>query len=181
MKKWTTHNQAYIYQTDFGNLRKDECELPNGFVIKDYYVNEYADWVNAVVITRNNEIVLVKQYRHAANDFFIEVPAGKIEQGETQEEGILREIREETGYTSSAPPIKLGEFFVNPATQTNKIATFLILDAYQEDNQQLDITEEIEVFLFNFDEFERLVEKNQIKTQLFTVNAYYLAKNRLKK
>ncbi|WP_042475613.1 NUDIX hydrolase [Bacillus ndiopicus] len=179
MKKWTTKSSTYLYKTDFGNLRKDVCVLPNGFVINDYYVNEYVDWVNAVVITRDNKIVLVKQYRYAGDDFFLEVPAGKIEQGESLEEGILREVREETGFTSDVSPIKLGEFFVNPATQTNKVASFLITDAYQNSNQQLDSTEEIEVALFDFDEFEKLFKDNQISIQLFTVTAYYLAKSRL--
>lgn len=181
MKKWITQSSEYVYQSNFGHLRKDRCELPNGFVIQDYYVNEYADWVNAVVITKEQQIVLVKQYRYAADDFFVEVPAGKMEHGETFEQGILREVREETGYTSDIQPVKLGEFFVNPATQTNKIATFLIVDAYQASDQQLDNTEEIEIVLLNFDEFEQLVQNNQINTQLFTVNAYYLARRQLGK
>ncbi|WP_107839328.1 NUDIX hydrolase [Metasolibacillus meyeri] len=179
MKKWTTRSSEYVYQSNFGHLRKDECELPNSLLIQDYYVNEYADWVNAVVLTRDYQIVLVKQYRYAAEDFFLEVPAGKPEQDETLEEGILREICEETGYASNTLPIKLGEFFVNPATQTNKVATFLITDAYYASDQQLDDTEEIEVVLFDFDEFEKLLQENHINTQLFTVTAYYLAKSRL--
>ncbi|MFZ3577785.1 hypothetical protein [Virgibacillus sp. DJP39] len=50
MKKWKTKRTKYIYKTPFGNLRKDSCELPNGNFIEDYYVNEYAEWVNVVVI-----------------------------------------------------------------------------------------------------------------------------------
>lgn len=77
MEQWKTLNSSYLYQTTFGNLRKDTCELPTGQIIQDYYVAEYCDWVNAVVITKNLEIVLVKQYRHGAKSSFLEVPAGK--------------------------------------------------------------------------------------------------------
>ncbi|WP_053368073.1 NUDIX hydrolase [Bacillus sp. FJAT-27245] len=177
MEKWKTLASEYFYKTAFGNLRKDTCQLSSGIVINDYYVNEYADWVNAVVITEDNKIVLVKQYRHAGNDFFLEIPAGKIEENETYEEGILREVREETGFITNCAPVKLGEFMVNPATQTNKIITYLIRDGYKASEQTLDSTEEIDVKLINFKEFGELIKAGEIKTQLFTASAYYMAKD----
>lgn len=179
MKKWKTLKTEYVHKSPFGNIRKDTCEHPNGIVIDDYYVNEYADWVNAVVLTKDNQMVLVEQYRYAGADFFLEVPAGKIEGNETPEEGLIREIREETGFISSEQPILLGEFMVNPATQTNKVKTYLLLDAYKEFEQALDATEEISVKLVDFDDFGTLLKTNTINTQLFTANAYYMARHYL--
>jgi 8-oxo-dGTP pyrophosphatase MutT (NUDIX family) len=172
---WKTISSKYLYQSPFGNLRIDTCQLPNGSIIENYYVNEYSDWVNAVVITKDNKVVLVEQYRHAGNDFFLEIPAGKVEDHESHEEGILREIKEETGYISKVNPILLGEFWTNPATQTNKVATYLILDAYEGFNQSLDTYEEINVRLVDFDDMEEMIQHREI-TQLFTVSAYYMAK-----
>ena len=177
MNKWKTLNSEYLHESPFGNIRVDSCELPNGRVIDDYCVNEYSDWVNAVVITVENEIVLVEQYRHAGEDFFLEVPAGNKEGCETHEEALIREVKEETGYTSFRRPIFLGEFMVNPATQNNKVKTFLILEAYKAYEQEMDDTEEIIVRLCDFDNFENQILTNKIKTQLFTVSAYFLAKN----
>lgn len=176
MKKWKTIESKYLYETPFGNLRKDSCELPNGNSIDDYYVNEYADWVNAVVITKENQIVLVEQYRHAGKDFFLEVPAGKMEENESSEEAILREVKEETGFTSDTKPILLGEFMVNPATQDNKVISYLIVDAYKALEQDLDRNEEVSVKLINFDELHSMIQEKQI-TQLFTVSAYYMAES----
>lgn len=175
MDKWKTLKTEYLYKTPFGNQRKDTCELPNGLVIEEYYVNEYSDWVNAVVITKENQIVLVEQYRYAGNDFFLEIPAGKIEELESHEEGILREVREETGYTSLTKPILLGEFMINPATQNNKMKSFLIVNAYKEYEQELDDTEDITVALIDFEEMGYLIKNSKIKTQLLTVSAYYMA------
>ncbi|MFD2629466.1 NUDIX hydrolase [Oceanobacillus kapialis] len=177
VRRWETTHSEYVYRSPFGNLRKDRCELPNGIMIDEYYVNEYADWVNAVVITENKQVVLVKQYRQAGQDFYLEIPAGKPEGNETYEEGMVREVREETGFTSEKRPIKLGEFMVNPATQTNKIITFLIQDAYKEFDQDLDDTEDITTTLVDFDELGELIRNNQVKTQLFTASAYYMAKD----
>ncbi|XKE94590.1 NUDIX hydrolase [Metaplanococcus flavidus] len=176
MKAWFTTDSEYLYKTPFGNLRKDACKLPNGITIDDYYVNEFADWVNAVVLTKDNQMVLVEQYRYGGQGFYLEIPAGKKEEGETDEEGILREIQEETGYTSMENPVLLGEFMVNPATQNNKIKTFLLTDAYKSAEQHLDETEEIEVKLIEFEKFGDLIRNQEIQTQLFTASAYYMAK-----
>ncbi|WP_251009806.1 NUDIX hydrolase [Bacillus sp. ISL-39] len=175
--KWKILKSEYLYKSPFGNLRMDECQLPNGSVQNEYYVNEYSDWVNAIVITKENKVVLVEQYRHAGGEFYLEIPAGKMEENETYEEGILRELREETGFTSSIMPIKLGEYMVNPATQTNKVITYLITDAYKESDQDLDDNENIKVHLIDFLEFGKALKENSIKTQLFTANAYYMAKD----
>ncbi|WP_186577200.1 NUDIX hydrolase [Aquibacillus kalidii] len=179
MNKWKTVDSEYLFKTAFGNLRKDKCLLPNGNIIDDYYVNEYSVWVNAVVLTRDNKIVLVEQYRHAGEDFYLEIPAGKIEENESYVEGVLREVKEETGFTSKVKPVKLGEFMVNPATQNNKVITYLLLDAYLAFEQELDPNEEIKVRLFNFDDFGNLIKSNEIKTQLFTANGYFMAKDYL--
>src|SRR6185437_15652601 len=49
-----------------------------------------------------DRIVLVRQYRHAAGQALWEIPAGTAEQDESCEEGALRELREETGYTADS-------------------------------------------------------------------------------
>lgn len=175
MKKWKTISSDYIYKTPFGNLRRDSCQLANGNILNSYYVHEYSDWVNAIVITQENKVVLVEQYRYPANDFYLEIPAGKVEENESYEEGILREVREETGFTSKKKPILLGEFMVNPATQDNKIVTYLFLDAYQAYEQDLDPNEEVVVKLVEYDEMEQMISERKIN-QHFTVSAYYMSK-----
>ena len=60
MKAWETLSTEYLYKNTFGNLRKEQCRLPNGIIIDNFYVNEYADWVNAVVLTERMQLVLVK-------------------------------------------------------------------------------------------------------------------------
>ncbi|MFJ5768770.1 NUDIX hydrolase [Psychrobacillus sp. NPDC093180] len=180
MSNWKTLNANYVYKTAFGNLRKDTCELPDGQIIEEYYVNEYADWVNAIVLTKEKQIVLVKQYRYAAQDFFLEIPAGKPEEDEAYEHAILREVKEETGFISEKQPILLGEFYVNPATQTNKVVSFLIVDAHKAFDQELDPTEFIDVQLVDLNDMETMIATGEIN-QLFTVSAYYMSKSLLTK
>ncbi len=153
--------------------------MSDGTIIEDYYVNEYADWVNAIVLTEGDEIVLVEQYRHPGKGFYLEIPAGKVEDGESNEDAIRREVREETGYVSEQELILLGEFMVNPATQTNKVITFLMTDAKRTHEQALDEKEVLEVRRFPFVDIGEMIRNKEI-TQLFTITAYHLAKEFIK-
>ncbi|MEK4521885.1 NUDIX hydrolase [Psychrobacillus sp. FSL W7-1493] len=92
---------------------------------------------------------------------------------------MLREVKEETGYTTEREPVLLGQFYVNPATQTNKVYTYLILDAFQISDQHLDPTEFVDVHIFDFKEMHSLIKNGEIQ-QLFTANAYYMALDFLK-
>ena len=89
------------------------------------------------------------------------------------------EVLEETGYTSDEEPIFLGEFLVNPATQTNQIGHFLITNAYKIAEQNLDENEEVDVVLIEKEDLETMI-KDKMITQYFTVGAYYIAKSILK-
>ena len=47
------------------------------------------------------EILLIRQYRYAANGYVYEIPAGRLDNGETPENCARRELREETGYSAN--------------------------------------------------------------------------------
>ncbi|RYL88893.1 NUDIX hydrolase [Sporolactobacillus sp. THM19-2] len=176
MKKWKTLHSDYLYKTPYGNLRTDQCLLPNGMTINDYHVMEYDDWVNGVVLTRDGKLVLVEQYRQGGGDFFLEIPGGKMEKDESFEEGILREVREETGYVSSARPVLLGNYMVNPAAQNNRLHIYLIREAVKTAEQNLDPTEDITIHLVTFDQLDELIRAHRVRISFFTVAACAMAR-----
>lgn len=89
---------------------------------------ELADWVDVIAITPDDHVVLVDQYRHGVARVRTEFPAGTIDEAEEPLAAARRELREETGHTSTRwHPI--GSAAVHPATQTNRIHCFLALDA----------------------------------------------------
>lgn len=95
MKKyeWIRINSKYICKDKWISLRADECKMPDGKIIKPYYVLEYPDWVNVVAITKNKEIILTKQYRHAYNKISLELPCGGLEPYDrTPLDAIKREL-----------------------------------------------------------------------------------------
>jgi len=175
MKKWAVSDTRYIFKSPFGNLRADTCCLSNGKTIDDYYVYEFSDWVNIVALNEKKEVVLVNQYRHGVNKFILEIVAGGIENGESPDNAVARELQEETGYVCMSKPILLGKYYCNPAIQNNMIHTFFCDDIRKLHEQDLDDVEDIEVLTVPFNQIDSLIRDGSIK-QLFTITAIELAR-----
>src|SRR5690554_5257344 len=79
---WKTLSSEYLVKAPWAVLRKDSCIMPNGYIVPEYYILEYPNWVNVVALTDENKIVLVKQYRHGAQESILEIPGGVIDEGE---------------------------------------------------------------------------------------------------
>lgn len=174
---WKVHSSEYFYRDRWFVGRKDRCEMPDGRIVEPYYVMEFPNWGNAVVVTDDEKIVLVRQYRHAIKKTTLELPGGVIDQGETPEQAVLREIREETGYMAESISL-LYTAAPNPATNSNSIFLFLATNAKLADVQQFDPFEEIEVELFSKEEIRKLLRDNQLEHAV-QIGALYAAFEKL--
>ena len=143
----------------FPKFRMDTCELPSG---KEYkaFVLEFDAWANVVAITKNNEVVLVKQYRHGVQEILLELPGGVVDKGEDPLEGAKRELMEETGY-SAGNIIEVGRLYPNPAIQHNTLYCYLATDVELTVEQHLDDAEEIEVQLVPLDELIKMAAQGK--------------------
>ena len=77
-----------------------------------------------VPVFEDGTVALVRQYRHAAGEYLLEIPAGTLEAGEDPKAGALRELEEEIGVTARSVE-KLTEFYVSPGFLTEKMHLYL--------------------------------------------------------
>jgi ADP-ribose pyrophosphatase len=87
---------------------------------------EYSDSVGIIPVDKYQNLVLIQQYRFAAKKSLIEIPAGKVESGETPEKAALRELNEETGYSGKLKP--LIKWYLAPGYSTEKMHIFVATD-----------------------------------------------------
>ena len=169
IKPWKILESHHIHK----NVRIDKCELPNGMVI-DGFVLEYRDWVTVIALTKQQEMVLVRQYRHGAQKVILELPGGAMDaEDQSPMQAARRELLEETGYASDTF-IQIGCVSPNPANQTNLIYSFLALDAEKVGGQHLDSTEDIEVVLKPLDDVIRMAKNGEL-LQSMQVSAVFFA------
>ena len=97
-----TIKRQEIFKGHIFTVAVDDVELPNGLGQAKRELIFHKGAVCILAITSEGKIILVKQYRKAIERVSIEIPAGKLEVGESgsEEEAALRELEEETGYTS---------------------------------------------------------------------------------
>lgn len=165
-----------IYEGRILTLRVDTVELPNKKYSKREIV-EHSGGVAIVPLTDEGEIVLVRQYRKALEDFLLEVPAGKLEYGEDPLECAIRELKEETGYTSENIEL-LCETYPSPGFSKEKIYIYLARNL-REGEAQLDEGEYLEVEKLNIDKVLTMVKTNQL-TDGKTITGILMAQNKLK-
>jgi 8-oxo-dGTP pyrophosphatase MutT (NUDIX family) len=160
-QRWNKISSKKVFEDKWFKARADACEFPDGRIIDPYYVVELPNWANAVVVTTNNEIVLVKQYRYPVDAVTLELPGGVINDGEDPMIAALRETQEETGYTSDQVQL-ICKTAPNPAINDNTAYFYLIENAVPTAHTNPDFYEDIEVVLCSKQDFIQLLQQNKI-------------------
>ncbi|TKC04801.1 NUDIX hydrolase [Pedobacter polaris] len=172
MLKWQKIASKYLVKERWATLRVDTCKLQNGSIKDDYYVLEYPNWVNAVALTKENKIIMVRQYRFAADIISLEIPGGVIDDGEDSETAIIRELQEETGYSFDSCEL-VATLYPNPATSTNKTFTYLLKGGVKTHEQHLDEHEILNVEEYTIEEVKQMLKENKIEQALHVAGLYY--------
>jgi len=121
--KERTIGSRQIYMGRRVNLHLDRVVLPGGRETTREVV-EHPDCVAIVAIDTEDNVILVRQFRHAVAQELLEIPAGGIEPGEDPLQSALRELEEEIGYTAGRME-QLGGFYSSPGYSTEFLHLFL--------------------------------------------------------
>jgi len=167
-----TISSERIYEGKILNLRKDTVEA-FGNQISAREIVEHPGGVAIVAITDDNKMVMVKQFRKAAEKVMLEVPAGKHEKGEDTLKTAVRELKEETGYTASE--IKLLTKFYASVGYTEEVLYLYLCTGLTSGETEFDEHEAIEIVEYKLDDLYDMVMSGEIEDAK-TIVAILMAK-----
>src|SRR5690554_274174 len=116
-------NTETVFNGRVFDVRQDQVRLPNGNSARLDIVAHHPA-VTLLPVDEMGRIWFIRQYRHAAGEILLELPAGVVEKGEEPEKSAGRELQEEIGMAASAIE-KIGEFFLAPGYSTEYMYVYL--------------------------------------------------------
>ena len=115
-----------VLKTRIFDVVEERVRLPSGLE-QHLVVVDHPGAVCVAPLLPSGELLLVRQYRHAAGDWILEIPAGRLESGEDPEAAARRELEEETGHRAGAwRPLET--FFTAPGFCSERMWLFLATD-----------------------------------------------------
>ena len=136
-------------------LRFDTVSLPNGRQATREVI-EHPGAVAVVPIMDDGRIILVRQYRHPLGELMLEIPAGKLDKGESPDDCVRRELAEETGYIGRNIR-KITSIHTTPGFSNELIHIYIARDLVPTD-QNLDEDEFINVEYYTKDEIKSMLD-----------------------
>ena len=109
---------------------------------------------------RDPLVVMERQYRHAANEYLLEVPAGKMEEGENPLAGAKRELLEETGFKAKRWR-KMARYFASPGFLGEWMQVF-IAEGLTLGDAQPEYDEQLEIEMVPLSRLLRMIEEGKI-------------------
>jgi ADP-ribose pyrophosphatase len=166
-------NKKKIYQGKVIDLAVDTVLFPEQSI--DMECIKHPGGAAVVPLLPDGSVVLIKQYRYVVNDTIWEIPAGRLEKGESPRDCAFRELEEEVGYRATEV-VPLTQLYSAPAYCTEIIYIFLATGLIP-GQQKLDADEYIEIVTLSLDEAVAMVAKGEI-TDGKTVAGLLLAKQK---
>lgn len=150
-----------VYEAAIFTMTHDEIELENGMRTERDVIHHNGG--AAILVMKDQRILLVSQYRYAVGTKLWELPAGKVEIGESPEVCAMRELEEESGYVCESLSL-MSEFFTTPGFCTEKITVYEAKGLTKAEHPRaMDEDEMIDTKWFTMEEIKAMLAQGQIQ------------------
>jgi ADP-ribose pyrophosphatase len=154
---WKLIKSTIVFD-NFTQIEERTYEFPDG-TTKNFYIKLNKPAACILAITKEDEFILVEQFRPGPSKTLLELPGGYIDEGETANEAAVRELREETGYKGDITFVT--DCFDDAYTNMHR-SCFVATNCVKVSEQALDEGEYINVRLVNHETMLRLVRSGQM-------------------
>lgn len=162
IRKWEKKGEPKILAKGFGRafFRQDFINPKNGKVL-DFYIFSAHKTVFIFSLTKNNEVVCVRQYKQGADEITYEIPGGIVDKNEDEKAAAARELLEETGFQASEM-VDMGLVSNDARASTIWRHLFFAKDCVKVREIRPDDDEEIEVLLIPLQNWLDMVRKGEV-------------------
>jgi ADP-ribose pyrophosphatase len=171
-KKWIVKSTEKVFSCNWFEIFREECQMPNGKKIPEYYISQSADIVTVIAFDMDFKVLVLNEYKHGVKDYIYTFPSGMVDASEDVMDAAERELKEETGYSGDLELIHTT--FPNPTGSSFKKYTFLAKNIEATGSQHLDISETITVHKKSILEVISMIKSGMIVSDL-SIASFYLA------
>ncbi|MCC6752322.1 MAG: NUDIX hydrolase [Deltaproteobacteria bacterium] len=178
-RRWQRLSRHEVLTTPIFSIHEQLCRSPRTGLDHPFFLLETADWVNVIPITDDEQVVMVRQYRHGRDETTLEIPGGMIDPEDADPaHAARRELLEETGFRAGELRC-LGAIAPNPAVQTNLCHTFVATGLQSVAELSMDVTEDLDVLTLPLAEVPSRIASGEISHALVVVAfCFYLGLGR---
>jgi ADP-ribose pyrophosphatase len=170
-RRWEQVEAEVVGDFEVFRVRRQRSRSPRTGAVHSFHVLELPRCVKVVAFTAGGEVVLVSQYRHAAAEITLELPAGRVDDGEDVVAAARRELEEETGFRA-AQARHIGDLWPDPAVQGNRVSVIVATGCVQTGERHLDDGEDVAVRTVASEEMAALIARGEI-THAQSVAAWF--------
>lgn len=155
-----TLERKSIFEGKILHVYVDKVRLPNGREAEREVVLHWGA-VGMVALDHDGQVFLVKQYRHATGKNLVEIPAGKLDEGEDPLACARRELREEIGRDADEW-VRLAAFYTSPGF-SDEVLYLYLARGLREEKAEPDEDEFLEVMRLPLPEALAMISRGEIE------------------
>ena len=155
---WEELSRELVFQKYSRKIEKVIFRLPDGKE-SDFYIKREGPAVGVLALTKDKQVILVKQFRPGPGEVLLELPGGYVDEKESPEQAVGRELLEETGYRGKAQLVTRS---FDDAYSTMNRYCMVATECEKISEPKFDDTEFGQVVLMSIDEFHGLLRSGKM-------------------